>query len=178
MLDYLRAKAAVGDTKIGGADAAPVEVQLEGETGYPHQGTIDFASNALDPQTGTLQLRAILENPGPVRTMFPGMYIKARIPAGKPTESLLIPDDAIVSDQADKTVYVVTADNKVQVRKVTLGARALGLRVIEGGLGKDDRVVIRGLQRVADGQPVDPQPGTIEPIAGPATEPEPTSTGE
>ena len=155
-----------------------VEVQLVGETGYPHKGKIDFASNALDPSTGTLQLRGELPNPGPARTLKPGMYVKARIPGDEPIDAILIPDDAIVSDQADKTVYVVTANNKVESRRVILGPRALGLRVVSEGLKPDDRIVIRGLQRVADGQTVDPQPGKIEPRGDVPTDTSPTSMGD
>lgn len=143
-----------------------VEIELANEVGFPHHGTFDFASNRLDPTTGTLQLRAILNNPGPVRKLVPGMYVKARIPVQKPTHSLLIPDDVIVSDQAAKTVYVVNAENKVEVRPVTLGFRSDGLRVVESGLKPDDRIIIRGLQRVTPGQPVDPQPGTISTRTG------------
>lgn len=138
-----------------------IDIGLVSEEGYPHRGTFDFASNRLEPSTGTLQLRAILENPGPVRKLVPGMYVKARIPVEKPILSLLIPDDAVVSDQADKVVYVVNAENKVEVRQVVLGFRSEGLRVVESGLKPDDRIIIRGLQRVAPGQPVDPQSGTI-----------------
>lgn len=138
-----------------------VEIGLVSEEGFPHHGTFDFASNRIDPTTGTLQLRAVLDNPGPVRKLVPGMYVKARIPVEKPTTALLIPDDAVVSDQADKTVYVVNAENRVEVRKVALGFMSEGLRVVEDGLKPDDRIIIRGLQRVMPGQPVDPQPGTI-----------------
>ncbi|MCZ2343661.1 MAG: efflux RND transporter periplasmic adaptor subunit [Bacteroidales bacterium] len=138
-----------------------VEIGLVSEEGFPHHGTFDFASNRLDPSTGTLQLRAILDNPGPVRKLVPGMYVKARIPAKQPTHALLIPDEAVVSDQANKAVYVVNAENKVEMRQVRLGFRSAGLRVVESGLQPDDRIIIRGLQRVTPGQPVDPQPGTI-----------------
>ena len=169
VLEYLRNKAKKAKAKPGEdiPDTAQVEIQLKGESGYPHRGTIDFASNQLDPATGTLQLRAVLPNPGPVRTMVPGMFVRARIPTDLPTESLLIPDAAVVADQAGKTVYVVNAENRVESRKVLLGPMADGLRVVLEGLKPDDRVVIRGMQRITDGMTVEAETGNITPSPAP-----------
>jgi len=157
VLKYLRTKAKKAEATSGKevTDTAIVEIQLKGESGYPHRGTIDFASNRLDPATGTLQLRAVLPNPGPVRMLIPGMFIRARIPTELPTESLLIPDAAVVADQAGKIVYVVDTNNRVESRKVLLGPMADGLRVVLEGLKPDDRVVIRGMQRITDGMTVE-----------------------
>jgi len=157
VLKYLRTKAKKAEATSGKevADTAIVEIQLKGESGYPHRGTIDFASNRLDPATGTLQLRAVLPNPGPVRMLIPGMFIRARIPTELPTESLLIPDAAVVADQAGKIVYVVDTNNRVESRKVLLGPMADGLRVVLEGLKPDGRVVIRGMQRITDGMTVE-----------------------
>ena len=141
----------------------PAEIQLKGEAGYPHKGMLDFISNRLNPGTGSLQVRGTFANPGPPWLMAPGMFVRGRIPLATRIDAILIPDDAVTTDQARKVVYVVGPDNRVAVRPVELGPLSGGLRVVDKGLTADDRVVIRGLLRVQPGTVVDPQPGEINP---------------
>jgi RND family efflux transporter MFP subunit len=136
----------------------PVEIGLQTETGYPHTGKLDYIAPDVDPSTGTLAARAILDNAD--RTVLPGMFARIRIP-GKPRPTLLVPDVAIGSDQSGRYVLVVNKDNIVEQRKVEPGQVDGELRVIDQGLTKDDRVVIGGIMQAIPGQKVDPVPGTV-----------------
>jgi RND family efflux transporter MFP subunit len=136
----------------------PVEVGLQNEQGYPHKGTLDYASPTVTQGTGTLAARAIFANPD--RALLPGFFVRVRIPEEQ-QNALLIPDAALGSDQGGRYVLVVGNDNVVEQRKVTLGVRQGDLRVIESGLEPKDRVVIDGIVRALPGQKVDPRVQTI-----------------
>jgi RND family efflux transporter MFP subunit len=136
----------------------PVEVGLQTDEGYPHAGKLDYVAPDVDPSTGTLAGRAILDNPN--RTLLPGVFVRIRIP-GKPRPALLVPDVAIGSDQSGRYVLVVNKDNIVEQHKVEPGQLNGDLRVIDQGLSKDDRVVIGGIMQAIPGQKVDPVPGTV-----------------
>jgi multidrug efflux system membrane fusion protein len=137
------------------------EIQLKGEVGYPHRGVLEFASNRLNPGTGSLQIRGKFPNPGPPRILAPGMFVRGRIPLATRVDAVLIPDEAVTTDQARRVVYVVGPDNRVSVRPVELGPLSDGLRVVDRGLAPDEWIIIRGLLRVQPGAVVDPQPGEI-----------------
>ena len=137
-----------------------VDIMLLGEKEYTRHGEIDFASNQLNPNTGTLAIRGVFQNLD--HLLLPNRYVRGRVPLGVPLENgLLIPDGAVVTDQSKKFVYVVNAENKVVSKPVTLGPLSNGLRLVQSGITKDDRVIIRGVQRVQPGEPVDPENGTI-----------------
>lgn len=140
----------------------PVEVRLADETNWPHHGAMDFVDNEINAHTGTIRGRAVLPNPDHFLT--PGTFGRLRLYGGS-IDALLVPDDAISSDQAQKILLVVGPDNKVVARPVELGAIALGLRVVLAGLKPDDRVIITGLANpmVRPGSVVVPQPGEIKP---------------
>jgi RND family efflux transporter MFP subunit len=133
----------------------PVEVGLQTETGYPHKGTLDYASPSVNASTGTLAVRAVLANPG--RVLLPGYFVRVRVPLGEAQNALLVSDSAIGSDQGGRYVLVVDKDNVVAQRKVELGPRVDERRVIENGLNPQDRVVVAGVLRAIPGQKVDPQ---------------------
>jgi len=130
----------------------PVQIGLADETGFPHRGLLDFANNAVSSTTGTITTRAVFANPaGPtgVRLLRPGMFVRVRLPLGKPHAALLVTDRALGTDQGEKYLLVVNADNVVETRRVTVGSlQEDGLRVISDGLKADDRVLISGLQIV------------------------------
>ncbi|MFZ0609651.1 MAG: efflux RND transporter periplasmic adaptor subunit [Xanthobacteraceae bacterium] len=130
----------------------PVEVSLQNESGYPHNGKLDYIAPTVDPSTGTLAARATLENAN--ATLLPGYFVRVRIPS-RPAPALLVPDVAIGSDQAGRYVLVVSKDNVVEQRKVEPGQFVGDLRVIESGLSKDDRVVVGGIMRAIPGEKVD-----------------------
>jgi len=164
VLDYMRRMIRAGRVSSPRGSGIPVEVRLRDESGYPHRGTIDFASSELNPATGSLQLRGTFPNPGPPRLLRPGFFVRGRIPASTAVDAVLVPDEAIVADQAQRVVYVIGPENRVAARPVTLGPQANGLRVVEG-LSPDERVVIRGLARLQPDMVVDPVPGEIRPAA-------------
>jgi len=124
----------------------PVQLALQGDKGYPHKGTIDFSGNRFSPSTGSLQLRAVIDDPG--KEMVAGRQIKARVPLSNPYDAVLIPDEALVSDLGKKIVYVIDDKDVARARPVTIGPKSHGLRVIPAGLEKTDRVVVKGQQRL------------------------------
>jgi RND family efflux transporter MFP subunit len=144
----------------------PIEVGLQTEDGYPHQGKLDYVAPTINASTGTLAVRGLLPNPN--RVLLPGYYVRVRVPEGQPRDALLVPDVALGSDQAGRYLLVVNADNVVEQRKVETGPLEGDLRVIESGLKPDDHVVIAGLLRAIPGQKVDPQLKKIEPSPTPA----------
>ena len=149
------------DARTGGA--APVLIRLQDEGDYRWSGTLDFTDNAIDPSSGAIRLRAVVNNgDGFLR---PGMFGHARVAGSGSYQALLIPDAAIVTDGVRRVVYVVGADGVVAAKPVQLGPLADGLRVIRAGLAPDDRVVVGGLQRAQPGQPVTPQNTEITPQA-------------
>ena len=155
--DVLRIRAEIARRGLTPDDLkkVPVEVGLQSETGYPHRGTLDYASPSVNPSTGTLAVRAVLQNPS--RVLLPGYFLRVRVPFGEAANALLVPDSAIGSDQGGRYVLVVDKDNVVEQRKVEIGPRVDDRRVIETGLHPQDRVVVAGVLRAIPGQKVDPQ---------------------
>src|SRR6202043_4023434 len=138
----------------------PIEVGLQTETGYPHRGKLDYAAPTINQSTGTLAVRGVIPNAD--RVLLPGYFVRVRVPVDKEQDALMIPDTALGSDQSGRYALVVTADNVVEQRKVQTGPIDNGLRVIDGGLKGDDRIVIAGMLRVIPGEKVDPQLQKIE----------------
>jgi RND family efflux transporter MFP subunit len=138
----------------------PVEVGLQTETGYPHQGNLDYAAPTVNQSTGTLAVRGVIPNAD--RILLPGYFVRVRVPVDTQQDALLVPDTALGSDQGGRYVLVVNGDNVVEQRKVQVGPLDEGLRAIDAGLKPDDRVVIAGLLRAIPGQKVDPQVEKIE----------------
>lgn len=133
----------------------PVRIALSDETDFTHEGRMDFVDNRLDQATGTLQGRAIVPNP---QLFFsPGQFGRVRLIGSAPYQALLVPDEAIGTDQSRRVVFVVGRNNVVEMRPVKLGRVYDGLRVVAEGIGPDDTVVISGLQRLKAGAPVAPQ---------------------
>jgi RND family efflux transporter MFP subunit len=141
----------------------PVHVALANEEGFPHPGVMDFVDNQLDRGTGTIVGRALLPNPD--LSLIPGLFARLRLPGSGQYRAILLPDEAIGSDQSQKFVYVVDGESKAQYRTVKIGPLVDGLRVIREGVGPEDRVVVAGLQRVRPGLKVDAQEESIPPPA-------------
>jgi membrane fusion protein, multidrug efflux system len=137
----------------------PVEVGFADEEGFPHRGNMDFVDNQLDPNTGTMIGRAVLPNPD--LSLAPGLFARLRLVGSGEYRALLIPDAAIGTDQAQKFVYVIEADDTAQYRKVTLGPLIDGLRVVRSGLSATDRVVVSGMQRLRPDAMVVPEEQSI-----------------
>jgi RND family efflux transporter MFP subunit len=133
----------------------PIEIGLQTEQGFPHQGKLDYASPTINQSTGTLAVRGVIPNPD--RVLLPGFFVRIRVPVDEDKNALLVPDTALGSDQSGRYLLVVNSDNVVEQRKVQTGALDAGLRVIENGLKAEDRVIVAGLLRAIPGQKVDPQ---------------------
>lgn len=174
-LKYQRANRA-GTRPSSRVAANPVDIRLGDETAYRWHGRMDFVDNALDLGSGTIRGRAIVRNPDGLLT--PGMFGHMRLLGSGEYRGLLIPEDAVVTDQTRKTVLVVAPDGKVASRVLDLGPIVDGLRVVRGGLKVTDNVIIAGVQRAHAGAPVKitqgrivaPDPGSA-PTAPSFTEP-------
>jgi RND family efflux transporter MFP subunit len=136
-----------------------VEIRLQDETEYRWKGRVDFLDNALDRGSGTIRLRAVVDNPDGF--ISPGMFGQMRLYATKPADALLVPDQAIVTDQLRQVVYVVDAEGTVGQKVVRPGRLIDGLRVIAEGLTPQDRVIISGVQRARPGRRVEVQEGVV-----------------
>jgi multidrug efflux system membrane fusion protein len=139
-------------------EKVPCELALGNEEGFPHKGVIDFVDNRLDPNTGTLRARGVF--PNPEGAMLPGLFARLRVTGSDEYEGLLVPDEALGTDQNQKFVYIVNPQNVVEYRAVKMGPLMDGLRVITQGLQAEDWVVVNGIQRVRPDMKVDPQKET------------------
>ena len=136
-----------------------VEIRLQDETEYRWKGRIDFLDNALDRSSGTIRGRAVVDNPDGF--IAPGMFGQMRLFATAPVDALLLPDEAIVTDQTRQVVYAVDADGTVSQKVVTPGRLINGLRVIRDGVSPGDRIVISGVQRARPGRQVTVTEGQV-----------------
>ena len=169
----LRIKNRIIEGKVSyrpGTSDIDVYLGLAGETGFPHQGTVNFVNNKVDAQTGTITVRGSLANPRKLKKdgqvvadkdkgaylMTPGMFCRVRVPTSRPYKALLVAERAFVIDQGLKNIFVLDGEDKVQYRQVTLGAlQPDGTRVVLDGVKEDDRILITGLQQVRAGMKVE-----------------------
>jgi multidrug efflux system membrane fusion protein len=171
-MTLLRVRKAINEGRIERYQQGeiPVFISLEGEDNFPHKGTINFVNNRVNSGTGSITLRGVIANPKPtngIRLLTPGMFVRVRLPIGKPHAALLVIDRAIGSDQGLKFVYVVDAENKVQQRRIETGPlQEDGLRVITSGLKPDERVVVGGIQQVRPRMVIVPDKEPMPTLAG------------
>lgn len=171
VIKYKRLGAAAAQ-KVGQPGAA-IEIALPDDKGFPHSGKLDFTDNRLDATTGTLRMRAIVDNKAGL--FSPGMFGRARIAGSASYQAVMLPDDAIGTDQAAKFVTVAAEDGTVSRKVVTLGPIVDGMRVVRTGLAADDWVVVKGQQRARPGQKVTPKREPLQVSAGPADVPAATT---
>jgi len=138
-----------------GCGRIPVELQLADEEAFPHRGYIESFDNRLDPQTGSILLRAVF--PNSEGRIVPGLFARIRVPASERYAALLVEERAIGTDQAQKFVLTLTETNTVAYRPVQLGPAVQGKRIVRAGLEAGEQIVVNGLQRVRPGMPVTPQ---------------------
>lgn len=143
----------------------PVQVGLANEDGFPHPGTLDFVDNQLNPQTGTIRARAVLQNKDGQFT--PGLFARVQLLGSAEYSAILIDDRAVSTDQSQKYVLVLGANNQIEYRKVKLGRVLDGLRVVREGLKAGEVIVVNGAQRVHPGITVTPQKVSMG-VASPA----------
>ncbi|NML17920.1 efflux RND transporter periplasmic adaptor subunit [Azohydromonas caseinilytica] len=127
---------------------------LADETGFPHQGRIDFVDNRLNPATGSIRGRAVFDNRDGRFT--PGLFARVKVVGSGKYPATLVPDRAIGTDQTRKVVLLVGQGNVVQLREVQPGALIDGMRVVQG-VQPGELVIVDGLQRAQPGAPVTPQ---------------------
>ena len=144
-------------------DGGTIEIRLQDEADYRWKGKLDFTDNGLDPRSGTIRGRAVLSNPDLFLT--PGLFGNMRLSHGGKVNALLVPDAAIQSDQARKTVLVVGRDDVVAAKPVQLGPVVDGLRIIRSGLSPQDRVIVGNLQAAMPGAKVATRAAPVKPQA-------------
>ena len=148
-----------GELQDPRAAAIPVYLQLESETGFPHDGVIDFVDNSFSASTGTLQIRGRFRNDD--GSLYPDAFVRIRVAGTPKHDAILITDRAVGTDQGQKFVLLVDSNSVVQVRPVELGPVVDGLRVVRNGLGPDDHVIVDGLLNARPGSKVTAQPGNM-----------------
>jgi membrane fusion protein (multidrug efflux system) len=139
-----------------------ITMTLPDDSVYPQDGRLDFVDRAVDPRTGTLALRAAF--PNPARVLQPGQYVRLRILLAERPDALVVPQAAVQESQGSTSLFVVAPDKTVQVRTVRMGPRVGPLWVVEEGVKAGEHVVVKGLQQIRAGAPVEP---TVEAL--PAT---------
>ncbi|MBR0799977.1 efflux RND transporter periplasmic adaptor subunit [Bradyrhizobium jicamae] len=155
--DFLQYSGHRARSKDGAADK--VEIALSDETRFARQGSLDFVDNALNRSSGTIHARATVANPDHFLT--PGEFARLRLTVGAPVQALLVPDSAVLPDQAQHIVMTVAPNSTVVPKQVEVGDVRGGLRVIRSGLSPNDRVIIDGISHATPGAKVVPQNGTI-----------------
>jgi RND family efflux transporter MFP subunit len=130
----------------------PVELQLGDEQDFPHQGYIESFDNQLNPNTGSILLRAVFPNDD--GRIVPGLFARIRVPLSARHPALLVSERAVGTDQAQKYVLALTPSNTVAYQSIVLGPTIGGMRVVRSGLEGGEQIVVNGLQRVRPGMPV------------------------
>lgn len=151
VINYLRNTAENG-AKYDRDNPMPAELAIAGDTGFPHQGHVDFLASEVERSTGTAELRAVF--PNEQRLLYPGLSADVRLPLAERKDALLVYEQALGTDLAGKYLLVVGKDNKVEHRKVMLGSLEGKLRVIESGIESGEKYIVEGLQRARPGLPV------------------------
>jgi RND family efflux transporter MFP subunit len=162
----LRLRRLVREGKIVSARSEPVTVHigLADEEGYSLTGVIEFIDNRVEAGTGTLRVRAVVKNDKLL--LSPGLFVRIRLPVGRPKPSLVVPEEALGSDQGQRYVFVLNDHDEVVYRAVKLGPQVDRLRVIEDGVKPEDRVIVSGLQRVRPGIKVAPKDAAaVKPVS-------------
>lgn len=157
LLRYIRLHneeaAQAGSGKTETPDSPPIWLQLADEKDFPHEGRIDFSDNRVNRETGTLEIRGVFEDTDNV--LGPGMFVRLRFPAGPRRDALLVPQEAIATDQGRKLVYVVDGKGVVEARTVEPESiQDDGWRVVRGNLKAGEKVIVEGLVKVRPGMEV------------------------
>lgn len=139
----------------GQLHGAEVELALTDETDFPHVGYLDYIAPSENPNTGTINVRAVFTNADEL--LSPGFFARIRLRGNEAYAALLLPDRAIATDQADRFVWVMNQNKAVEYRKVTLGKKIGAWRVIQQGLQAGDWVVIEGVQKLKPGSKIEPE---------------------
>jgi RND family efflux transporter MFP subunit len=170
-LKYLR-QAQLGQRHLSRDFTNPIDIRLSDENSFAHHGRMVFVDNAVDTDSGTIQAHAVLPNPDHFLT--PGMFGRARLLGSGTYRAMLVPDEAILTEQSQKVVYALARDGSVTKRVVETGPEILGLRAIRAGIAPTDLVILDNLSKLKPGMKVKPRRIAIKPRnadAGPAEPP-------
>ncbi|MGO4355719.1 efflux RND transporter periplasmic adaptor subunit [Rhizobium sp. RAF36] len=138
-----------------GGGGVPVQVRISDSTQKPFSGKLDFAENRVDNESGTMRIRARFDNPNLV--LQPGLFGRVQVEASNTYKAILVPDEAVGSDQNQRVVYVVAADGTVSTKPVRPGPRLYGYRAIREGMDGTETIVVNGLMRARPGSKITPQ---------------------
>ena len=163
LLNYARQAREQGSNLQEGGGSLDVYVTIADSSEKPFKGKLDFAENRVDQETGTMRIRARFDNPDFV--LQPGLFGRVEVSASNTYTGILVPDDAIGSDQDQRVVYVVAEDGSFTTKPVRLGPRLYGYRVIREGMTGDETIVVNGLTRLRPGVVVDAKMVTLPPEA-------------
>jgi multidrug efflux system membrane fusion protein len=147
----------------------PVYLGLANESGFPHEGRLDFVDNQVDPRTGTIRTRAVFSNRS--RALTPGLFARVKLVGTQKVNATLVRDAAVGTDQDRKFVLVVGPGDTLAYRPIVPGRLTDdGLRIVTSGLKPQERIVVNGLMRVRPGMKVAP---TLAPMVADSTTPVP-----
>jgi membrane fusion protein (multidrug efflux system) len=168
LITRLRREIASGQIKSVGDNEAPITLALEDGSPYDEPGALQFSEVTVDQGTGSVILRAVFANPKAF--LLPGMFVTAHLEEGVADNGILVPQQGVMRDpRGQPSVYLVTADNKVELRAIRTD-RAIGDKwLVVDGLAAGDRVIIRGLQKIAPGAAVAPTEMTRDEVEAAAT---------
>jgi len=146
----------------------PVYLGLANESGFPHEGRLDFVDNQVDPNSGTIRTRAVFSNRS--RALTPGLFARVKLVGSEKTNAMLVRDAAIGTDQDRKFVLVVGPGDTLAYRPIVPGRLTDGLRIVTSGLKPGEHIVVNGLMRVRPGIKVAPTltpmvPDSVTPVA-------------
>ncbi|MDR6632492.1 RND family efflux transporter MFP subunit [Phyllobacterium sp. 1468] len=163
LLNYARTARERGSNLQEGGGGLDVTVKLTDSNEPPVKGKLDFAENRLDDATGTMRVRARFANPNFI--LQPGLFGRVEVAASNTYKGILVPDEAVGSDQNERVVFVVAEDGTVTSKPVRPGPKLYGYRVIREGLTGDEIIVVNGLMRVRPGGKVKPELVQLPPEA-------------
>jgi RND family efflux transporter MFP subunit len=149
-----------GKIETNGEGRTPIELQLADETSFPHRGHIESFDNRVDPNTGSILLRAVFSNED--GRIVPGLFARIRVPLSERHPALLVSERAIGTDQAQKYVLTLTSSNTVAYAAVKLGPAVDGKRIVRSGLQAGEKIIVNGMERIRPGMPVTPQAQVAE----------------
>ncbi len=160
--DSMKKAGPTDDVSPASAAGMRVEMKVGSEDGFPHAGQLDFVDNRVDAATSTVELRGVFPNAD--LKLTPGLFARVRIPARETYTAILVPDDAIGTNQSSRFVFTISPDNKAHVQQVELGPITEGnMRVIRKGVKPEDRVIVSGLLQVRPDAPVQPEEAAPSP---------------
>jgi len=165
----------IDKSKLESSDTVRAQVATLIDDDFPFTGPIDYVSNTVDAATGTIQLRAVL--PNEEMNLFPGLFVRVRIPNELLEDAVLIREQALGTDLGGRYVYVVGEGNVVERRYVQLGVvEPDGMVPILEGLDGSETYIVEGLLRARPGMPVTPD--TVSDTPEPSDRPQPASQPE